>query len=164
MADSSVGKQAEKKVKDWLDRPEEGYCFDRIPDQMTGFYGSTNISDFILYKKPYMYYIESKATYADRFDFSMLTDKQFNGMLEKSKLDGVYGFVIVLFATYKRAFILDIQDIAKCKEDGKKSLNITRIKEWAIPYREIRTVPNTRKLLLDYDKSDSIIVDDNDNN
>lgn len=31
----TVGKKAEKKIQEWLDRPTEGYCFDRIPDQMT---------------------------------------------------------------------------------------------------------------------------------
>lgn len=35
MSDSTVGKEAEKKIKEWLDRPEDGYSFDRLPDQMT---------------------------------------------------------------------------------------------------------------------------------
>lgn len=35
MSDYGLGKKAEAKVKQWLDRPEAGYCFDRIPDQMT---------------------------------------------------------------------------------------------------------------------------------
>ena len=38
-----LGKQAEQKIREWLDRPEDGYCFDRIPDQMNGFYGSKNV-------------------------------------------------------------------------------------------------------------------------
>lgn len=145
-----IGKKAEKKIKEWLDRPEEGYCFDRIPDQMTGFYGSKNICDFTLFKSPYMYYIESKATYEDRFDFSMLTDKQHDGLLDKSKIRNVFGLVIVLFVSYKRAFILDIRDIERLEKDGKKSINIKKIDKWAIPYKEIQTIPNNRKSLLDY--------------
>lgn len=35
MSDSTIGKKAEKKIQEWLDRPECGYSFDRIPDQMT---------------------------------------------------------------------------------------------------------------------------------
>ena len=31
----TIGKEAEQKIKEWLDRPTEGYSFDRIPDQMT---------------------------------------------------------------------------------------------------------------------------------
>ena len=35
MSDDGLGKKAEQKIKEWLDRPEDGYSFDRIPDQMT---------------------------------------------------------------------------------------------------------------------------------
>ena len=150
MADtSSLGKKAEAKIREWLDRPEEGYCFDRIPDQMTGFYGSKNICDFTLFKSPNMYYIESKATWEDRFDFNMLTQTQHDGLLAKSNISNVFGIVIVLFASYKRAFIFDIRHIAKLESEGIKSLNIKKIDKWVIPYQEIQTVPS-RKQLLDY--------------
>lgn len=147
-----LGKDAEQKIKDWLDRPEDGYCFDRIKDQMTGFYGSSNICDFTLFKFPYMYYIESKATWDDRFDFNMLTETQHDGLLSKSKIDGVFGYVVILFASYKRAFILDIKDISTLECQGKHSLNIKKIDKWDIPYKEIITIPNPRKKLLDYAK------------
>lgn len=32
---SELGKQAEAKIRQWLNRPECEYSFDRIPDQMT---------------------------------------------------------------------------------------------------------------------------------
>lgn len=151
MAGSEIGKKAEDKIKQWLDRPDEGYSFDRIYDQMTGFYGSKNIADFTCFKSPNEYYIESKATWEDRFDFNMITDTQREGLLQKSKIANVYGWVIVLFASHKRAFVLDIRDIEKCRTKlGQKSLNIRKIMKWPIPYKEIRTVPNNRKQLLDY--------------
>lgn len=147
--DTTLGKKAEAKIREWLDRPEEGYCFDRIPDQMTGFYGSKNICDFTLFKSPNMYYIESKATWEDRFDFNRLTQTQHDGLLAKSKISNVFGIVIILFASYKRAFIFDIRHIAKLESEGIKSLNIKKIDKWVIPYQEIQTVPS-RKQLLDY--------------
>lgn len=153
----TLGKDAEKKIKEWLDRPEEGYDFNRIPDQLSGFYGSSNICDFHLYKYPYYYWIESKATWADRFDFSMLTETQHNGLLEKSKINGVHSYVAVLFASYKRAFLIDIRDIKKLEDNNKHSLNILKIDKWDIPYLEIRTIPNNRKKLLDYDKVDNVL-------
>lgn len=146
----SIGKKAEDKISEWLDRPEDGYSFDRLYDQMTGFWGSKNICDFTCFKSPYMYYIESKATEADRFDFSMLTETQHDGLLEKSAIANVFGVVIVLFATYKRAFIIDIREIKRLEDAGKKSLNIKKIDKWGISYHEISTVPNNRKHLLDY--------------
>ena len=144
-----LGKKAEQKIKQWLDRPEDGYCFDRIPDQLSGFYGSKNICDFICFKSPYMFYIESKATWEHRFDLSMISEFQYDSLLEKSQISNVFGLVIVLFATDKRAFVLDIRDIAKLKADNIKSINIKKIDSWKIPYKEIPTV-NSRKVLLDY--------------
>ena len=118
---------------------------------MTGFFGSKNICDFTCYKYPYMYYIESKATENDRFDFSMLTETQHDGLLEKSQIENVFGWVIVLFVTYKRAFVIDIREIKRLEDEGKKSINIKKIDKWSIKYKEIRTTPNNRKQMLDYE-------------
>jgi penicillin-binding protein-related factor A (putative recombinase) len=151
----NLGKQAERKIREWLDRPEDGYCFYRIPDQMTGFYMvARNIADFFCYKQPHLYFIESKATEHDRFDFSVLSDTQRNGLRKKAEIPGVYGLVIVLFATYKRAFVFNIKDIAdlidpETAELKIKSVNIKKIDKWIIPYIEIETIPS-RKMLLDY--------------
>lgn len=145
----SIGKKAERKIREWLDRPEDGYCFDRIPDPVGGFYGQRNICDFLCFKAPNLFYIESKCTENDRFEFSRLSPGQYEGLLEKSRIQNVFGIVIVLFATQQRAFILDIRDIDKLQQSGIKSINIKKINRWTIPYREIQTIPS-RKQLLDY--------------
>ena len=147
----TLGKDAEEKIKEWLDKPEAGYSFDRIKDQMTGLYGSSNICDFTCFKSPYMYYIESKATWEDRFDFSMLTQIQHDGLRDKAKIPYVRGLVIVLYATYQRAFIFDIRDIVYMEEVlNKKSINIKKLDSYKIPYAEIARIDNKRKRLLDY--------------
>lgn len=145
----NLGKKAEQKIKEWLDRPDLGYDFNRIPDQMTGLAGSRNICDFDLFISPNRYYIESKATWEDRFEFNRITEYQYQGLLRKSKISNVYGVVIVLFAAYRRAFIIDINEIDKLITSGKKSINIKKIGNWDIKYTEIQTVPS-RKVLLDY--------------
>ena len=150
MSDSTIGKEAEAKIKQWLNRPEDGYSFDRIPDQLGGFYGGRNICDFTCYKSHYLYYIESKATWSDRFDFTALSEVQYHGLLSKSQIAGVFGIVIVLFATYQRAFILDIREIDKLKQTGVKSINIKKLDKWNMKFVEIGTQANSRKKLLDY--------------
>lgn len=84
----------------------------------------------------------------------MITDYQRDNMLKKSKIDGVRCYVIVLFASYRRAFVLDIRDIVELESHGKKSLNIKKIEKWTIPFKEIKTIPS-RKSLLDYDFEDA---------
>jgi penicillin-binding protein-related factor A (putative recombinase) len=145
----NLGKAAEKKIQKWLDRPKEGYCLDRIKDQMTGFYGSKNICDFTLFISPNLYYIESKATWSDRFEFSMISKYQYEKLLEKSEIDKVFGCIIILFATVKRAFVIDIKEIERLKKKGKASLNINKIDKWEIRYKEISTI-QSKKELLDY--------------
>lgn len=155
MDPDKLGKLAEAKIDLWLNKPQEGFSFNRIPDQMTGYYMvSRNICDFHCYKYPYEYWIESKATEEDRFNFSQLSDTQRNGLRTKAEIKGAYGLVIVLFATYKRAFIINIKDIADLVDEKtailtKKSINITKIDKWGIPYAEIETIPS-RQDLLDY--------------
>jgi penicillin-binding protein-related factor A (putative recombinase) len=154
---TQLGKKAEGKLKSWLDMPEEGFFMLRLPDQLTGFYGSTNMCDFLLYKKPNFYPIESKATYQDRFDFSMISENQHKDLMKASQVDGVTSYVAVLFASYKRLFLLDIRDIVKLEEAGTKSLNIKKIDKWALPYIEVRAILS-RKELLDYDKEHALEI------
>lgn len=150
--DNNLGKKAETKIREWLDKQDQGYCFERIPDQLTGFYGSRNICDFYLYVWPNMYYIESKATWGDSFAFSALTEYQREEMHKKSKIYGVHSIVIVMFASYRRSFMFRISDIQESLDnpDNRKSLNVKHIDKWHIPYVEIPTVPNKRKQILDY--------------
>lgn len=149
--DIGLGKIAEGKIREWLDRPEDGYSLDRIMDQMTGYYRvSRNICDFHCFCSPNMYYIESKSTWEDRFEFALISDTQYNGLLEKSKIANVFGLVIVLFASHKRAIILDIRDIDATLKKNKHSVNIKKLASGIIPYAEITTIPNNRKTYLDY--------------
>lgn len=154
---SNLGKKSEAKLRQWLTQPEKGFYMMRLPDQLTGFYGSTNMCDFLLYKKPYFYPIESKATYSDRFDFSMLTETQHNDMLKASEVEGIIPYVAVLFATYKEMYLIKVTDIAELESKGKKSLNIKKIKNWDIPYIKVRTLLS-RKELLDYDPDHAVEI------
>lgn len=123
----NLGKLAEKRVAEQQDRPSGGYYFERILDQLSRFYSFKNICDFFLYKSPNMYFIELKATHKDRFDFTMITEYQWTNLLSCSKIDEMYGLVLVLFATSQRATILDIQGLEAAKQASTKSLNITKI-------------------------------------
>lgn len=146
----NLGKRAEDKIKEWLNHPELGQDFLRLPDQMTGYYGSSNICDFIYFQSPELFYIESKATYHSRFDFSMISEIQYRGLLSKSGISHVHGVIIVLFASVKRAFMIDISVIDMLCKSGKKSINIDKINSWDFKYAEIPTIENSRKSLLDY--------------
>ena len=160
MNKSFIGKEAEHCLSRWLDHPERGYCFDRIKDQISMYANSSsNICDFTLFKSPYYYYIESKATSHDRFDFKQIkgypdsTDvkQQYGGLLMKSKIENVYGVVVILFVSQERAFIIVINEIERLTQSGQKSLNINDIESSGIRYKEIKKVVNNRKKYLKFD-------------
>lgn len=73
-----------------------------------------------------------------------------DGLREKSKINGCFGWIIVLWASHQRAFIFNAEDIHQLDITGTKSLNIKKIDKWNIKYSEIQTIPNNRKQLLDY--------------
>lgn len=156
MSTPNLGKIAEARLQTWLDHPEKGYCLDRIKDQMSMYAHSTNICDYTLFKAPFFYYIESKETETDRFDFSKIkgfpdgdNKTQFGGLLEKSKITNVFAVIVVCFSTHKRSFIFNINEIDRIYKEGKKSININDMS--GISYREIETIPNKRKKYLDFD-------------
>lgn len=85
---------------------------DRLHDQTTGWKGSTNICDFIVYKEPYEYYIECKSVHGNRLPFSNITDTQWKGLMEKSQIEGVFAGIICWWIDKDRTFFLPIQKLA----------------------------------------------------
>lgn len=60
---------------------------DRIPDQTMGFKDRKNVSDFIVYKYPNLFYIECKAVHGNTLPFTKIT--QLDGLIMKSRIRGV---------------------------------------------------------------------------
>lgn len=108
-----MGKNRGKKFEDVVES-----AFEKIPDvsivrlhdQTTGYLGSSNHCDFVVYKKPYEYHIECKSVHGNTLSihsipkpdkkgvlhgfYGNITDTQWEGLLEKSKIPGVIAGVI----------------------------------------------------------------------
>ena len=90
------GKQFENVIRKSFERVE-GVSIDRLNDNTAGFKGVAGICDFIVYKEPYEYYIECKSVHGASLPFRNITDTQWDGLLEKSKIEGVYAGIICWF-------------------------------------------------------------------
>lgn len=94
---------------------------DRIPDQMSRYKGSSsNICDFVVYKWPYLYYIECKSVHGNTLPFSNIRDNQWDGLLEKSQIYGVRAGVICWYidhnvTTYIPIGVLNAKKFMECK-------------------------------------------------
>ena len=87
------GKQFENVIRKAFECVE-GVSIDRLNDNTAGFKGVAGICDFIVYKEPYEYYIECKSVHGASLPFRNITDTQWSGLLEKSKIEGVYAGII----------------------------------------------------------------------
>jgi hypothetical protein len=115
------GKHFEAIIREAFERVD-GVSIDRIHDQTTRYKGSTNICDFIVYKKPYEYYIECKTVHGNTLPFSNITDNQWNGMLEKSKIQGVTAGVICWWIDKDVTLFIDIRRLEYLRYIGLKSV------------------------------------------
>lgn len=116
------GKDFEKVIKEAFEKVP-GVSIDRLHDQMNGFAGSANISDFIMYKYPHEYYIECKSVHGNTLPFSNISKNQWNGMVEKSKIPGVFAGVMCWWIDRDVTVFLPIDFLVEQRDVlGRKSV------------------------------------------
>ena len=129
-----------------------GVSIDRIPDQTMHHKGACNICDFIVYKKPYEYYIECKSISTNLFPFSNVTINQWQGLLEKSNIEGVKAGVIVWWVKFDTTLFLPIQilDIWR-NQVGLKSI---KYDVWKKDLDVIKINGKKKRVFFDYDMTE----------
>lgn len=123
---------------------------DRLMDPMAGYAGIRNICDFIVYKKPFEVYVECKSLYGNTLNFkSGITKNQWDGLLEKSKIEGVFAGVLVWYIDHDFTAFVPISELQWLKEQGDKSLKYYDIINRGLKYT---LFPGKKKrVLFDYD-------------
>lgn len=115
------GKQFESVVRSAFEKVPN-VSIDRLHDQTNGFKGSQNICDFIVYKEPYEYYFECKSVHGASLPLSNITETQWNGLLQKSQIEGVFAGVICWWVDKDVTKFIPIQALQWNKENGYKSI------------------------------------------
>lgn len=116
------GKQFELVVRRAFEKVPD-ISIDRLHDQTTGFIGSSNICDFIVYRKPYEFYFECKSVHGNTLPFRNITETQWNGLLEKSKIKGVFAGVLCWWVDMDITAFVPIQFLEWQRGIGRKSLH-----------------------------------------
>lgn len=144
------GKAFENIIKQAFEKVP-GVSIDRLHDQMTGYkVTSANICDFIVYKKPYEYYIECKSVHGNTLPFSNITANQWNGMLEKSKIDGVFAGVICWWIDKDVTLFIPIQTLEFYKYQNRKSVRYDQFDIW-VNYEAVEIKGKKKRVFWDYD-------------
>lgn len=142
------GKQFEKKfANDFL--KVENSSLDRLYDVTSGYKSISQISDFIGYIYPNIFYLECKTHKGNTFPLANLT--QYEKLLPKVGIKGVRVGMILWMIEHDVIVYIPISSIKKMKEDGKKSFNIKMLKENT--YRIIEIPSVKKRVFLDADYS-----------
>ena len=131
MQKKNLGKEFELRIKNSLNKPELNFDIERLPDPLGGYMGMRNICDFTGYKYPFKYYLECKSKYGNTLNFKGdITEDQWEGLTEKSKIYGILAGICVWFIDYDRTLFVSIQELNRLRfELNKKSLNIKDVYE-----------------------------------
>lgn len=140
------GKQFESVIKKCFERVEN-CSVDRLHDQMSGFKGSKNICDFIVYKYPRQFYIECKAVHGSILPFSDITDNQWKGLLKKSEISGVIAGIICWWIDKNITKFIPIQEL----ENFKNFLPASRSIRYDLDYMGVLINGTKKRVFFDYD-------------
>ncbi len=131
------GKKFENVIESAFEKVS-GVSVVRLHDQTTGYLGSSNHCDFIVYKKPYEYHIECKSVHGNTLSihsipkpdkhgvlhgfYGNITDTQWEGLLEKSKIEGVIAGVMCWWIDHDVTLFFPIELLADGRRLGQKSV------------------------------------------
>ena len=115
------GKKFENVIRESLEKIDNVMVL-RLPDPTNGYLGIRNISDFVVYQYPFMYFLECKSVHGNTFPLSNLTENQYNGMLEQSEINGVMCGIIIWWVDKDVTKYFPIEYIQYLKLDGSKSI------------------------------------------
>lgn len=153
------GKQFEQQIRQGFEncKYSDIISIDRLPDPMGGYKGIGNICDFMVFDAPYLYYIECKCCYGKSFPISHITQNQWQGLLEKSKIPFVIAGYIIWLIDYDFTFFVYASDLsAYIERTGRKSISADDAINGELICYPIRG--KKRKVLFDYDMAEFLEI------
>ena len=151
----NYGKSFEEKFKKDFGLLD-GSSIDRLYDTMNGYKSIKQISDFIGYVYPNIFYLECKSHKGASLPLANVT--QYENLKKKVGIPGVRSGVILWLYEKDRVFYIPTATITKLKEDGEKSVGLRHIGK----YRIIEVPSVKKRVLMDSDYSVLRELDEND--
>lgn len=120
------GKQFEQKFKIDFLKTVPNSTIDRLYDSMNGYKAISNISDFIGYSYPNIFYLECKTHKGASIPFENIT--QYDKLKQKIGIPGVRaGVILWLYEQDVDVLYIPISTIKQMKADGLKSVGIRHL-------------------------------------
>lgn len=125
------GKQFEDKVREAFERMPD-VSVTRLIDPQNGYAGVRNICDYIVYRYPVQYFIECKSCHGNTLSihsndpkraYGAITNNQWEGLEEKSKIPGVVAGYMIWFIDHDTTCFIPAHLMRKLRDAGHKSVN-----------------------------------------
>ena len=140
------GKAFETKFKEDFQKLEDS-SVDRLYDVMSGYKAIKQVSDFIAYLYPNIFYIECKSHKGASIPIANIT--QYESLKTKVDIKGVRSGVVLWLYEKDKVFYIPTKTITQMINDGEKSIGIRHLDK----YRIIE-IPSTKKrVFMDSDYS-----------
>lgn len=144
---NNYGKAFEQKFKKDFLKTVPNSTIDRLYDTMSGYKAISQISDYIGYSFPNIFYMECKSHKGASIPFDNIT--QYSKLLQKVGIPGVRAGVILWLIDKDVVYYIPISTIKQMKKDGKKSVGISAIDNY-----NIIEIPSVKKrVFMDSDYS-----------
>ena len=134
----------------------EGSSIDRLYDTMNGYKSIKQISDFIGFIYPNIFYLECKSHKGASLPLANIT--QYENLKKKVGIPGVRSGVILWLYEKDKVFYIPTATVTKLKEDGEKSVGLRHIGK----YRIIEIPSVKKRVFMDSDYSILKELDEND--
>lgn len=160
------GKQFEDVIRESFEKVS-GVSIDRLHDQTTHYKGSTNICDFIVYREPYEYYFECKSVHGNTLSihsndpkrkYGSISNAQWEGLLEKSQIEGVTAGVICWWIDKNKTVFIPIQTLELMKTVGMKSVRYDAIDDCDGDTDMIEVKGKKKRIFFEYDAEEFLNV------
>ena len=115
------GKDFEALVKRYMNNVPN-VMVERLYDSTNGFKNIKTPADFLVYKKPTLYYIECKSTDGGTIPFSRLT--QLDELYSKKSIDGIRAGFLIWYKDLQRTYWCEADYVKEMKDCGARSINI----------------------------------------
>ena len=131
----------------------------RLYDTMGGYSSVANIADFVIYHYPYQYFIECKTVLKGntlsinsndpKKKYGNISNTQWEGMLEMSKIKGVYCGILCWWVEKDVTKFIPIQMLQEMRNNGGKSIRYDVLASNG--YNTIDIVGQKKRVFFDYD-------------
>ena len=134
----NYGKKFEERFKlDWVN--STGGAIVRLYDNTSGYLSISNVSDYICYKYPNLFFIECKSHKGASIPFTAIS--QYDKLLSFSNIKGIRSGVVLWLYEKDIVLYIPVKTIKVLKDSGEKSVGIRHLKDYdiiEIPSKKLR--------------------------